>query len=151
MFPPITVFIIYPAVIPCVCVYVRVFVCVCVLRIRGMKLIGHLYNPLKLSAFFLCALFDCPIFHPLIFCASPPPEHMINSFSYSCSSGFVSASFSPSLSLSMSLEHQCFMKIVGCFFVDCRNWLEKNPLNCCFPGVPTCYFQKAKCKYFYCG
>lgn len=51
MFPSITVFIMYPAVIPTVCV------CVCVhaaLQLREIKSIRRLYKPLKLSAFCLC-------------------------------------------------------------------------------------------------
>lgn len=107
MFPLITVFTLYPAVIPTACVCV----CVCArmlleLRMREIKSIRRLYNLLKLSAFCLCvrlivqfSILSFYVHHPItpLPPTTPPTtpllhKHMIKSLCGSSSAGSLSSS-----------------------------------------------------------
>lgn len=85
MFPPITVFIMHPAVILNACVYVCESVCLRTLpqlRRREMKSIRRLYNPLKSFALCLCvrlivqfSILSFSVVFPYIRLPPPPRTH----------------------------------------------------------------------------
>ncbi len=130
MFPPITVFIMYPAVIPSVCVCARVCVCMLLeLRMREVKSIRRLYSPLKLSAFCLCvrlivqfSILSFSVVFPYSRTSDSPWAH--DQFFLLFLLRWLSLCL-----LFLSLEDQCFMKLEACCSADCRNWLAK--ITCC--------------------